>query len=240
MNSEQKDFPFLDISDLEFSYGEVKVLHGLNIQIQEKSITCVMGRNGVGKTTLMRNLVGLEKPSAGSIHYKGKDITHSEGFSRASSGFGYVPQGRQIFPLLTVEENLSVALSAAGLDQQSIPKSVYDTFPVLYDMRRRRGGDLSGGQQQQLAIGRALTTRPKLLILDEPTEGIQPNIITMIGEVIQRLVEENEMTILLVEQYVDFVKKYADEFLVMNRGRLVTQGSVEQLDNQVINKHLSI
>jgi urea transport system ATP-binding protein len=240
MNSEQKDFPFLDISGLEFSYGEVKVLHSLNIQIQEKSITCVMGRNGVGKTTLMRNLVGLEKPSAGSIHYQGKDITHSEGFSRASSGFGYVPQGRQIFPLLTVEENLSVALSAAGLDQQSIPKSVYDTFPVLYDMRRRRGGDLSGGQQQQLAIGRALTTRPKLLILDEPTEGIQPNIITMIGEVIQRLVEENEMTILLVEQYVDFVKKYADEFLVMNRGRLVTQGSVEQLDNQVINKHLSI
>ena len=240
MNSEHKDFPFLDISGLEFSYGEVKVLHGLNIQIQEKSITCVMGRNGVGKTTLMRNLVGLEKPSAGSIHYQGKDITHSEGFSRASSGFGYVPQGRQIFPLLTVEENLSVALSAAGLDQQSIPKSVYDTFPVLYDMRRRRGGDLSGGQQQQLAIGRALTTRPKLLILDEPTEGIQPNIITMIGEVIQRLVEENEMTILLVEQYVDFVKKYADKFLVMNRGRLVTQGSVEQLDNQVINKHLSI
>jgi urea transport system ATP-binding protein len=240
MNSEQKDFPFLDISGLEFSYGEVKVLHGLKIQIQEKSITCVMGRNGVGKTTLMRNLVGLEKPSAGSIHYQGKDITNCEGFSRASSGFGYVPQGRQIFPLLTVEENLSVALSAAGLDQQSIPKSVYDTFPVLYDMRRRRGGDLSGGQQQQLAIGRALTTRPKLLILDEPTEGIQPNIITMIGEVIQRLVEENEMTILLVEQYVDFVKKYADEFLVMNRGRLVTQGSVEQLDNQVINKHLSI
>jgi len=240
MNSEQKDFPFLDISGLEFSYGEVKVLHGLKIQIQEKSITCVMGRNGVGKTTLMRNLVGLEKPSAGSIHYQGKDITNSEGFSRASSGFGYVPQGRQIFPLLTVEENLSVALSAAGLDQQSIPKSVYDTFPVLYDMRRRRGGDLSGGQQQQLAIGRALTTRPKLLILDEPTEGIQPNIITMIGEVIQRLVEENEMTILLVEQYVDFVKKYADKFLVMNRGRLVTQGSVEQLDNQVINKHLSI
>jgi len=240
MNSEQKDFPFLDISGLEFSYGEVKVLHGLNIQIQEKSITCVMGRNGVGKTTLMRNLVGLEKPSAGSIHYQGKDITNCEGFSRASSGFGYVPQGRQIFPLLTVEENLSVALSAAGLDQQSIPKSVYDTFPVLYDMRRRRGGDLSGGQQQQLAIGRALTTRPKLLILDEPTEGIQPNIITMIGEVIQRLVEENEMTILLVEQYVDFVKKYADKFLVVNRGRLVTQGSVEQLDNQVINKHLSI
>ena len=240
MNTESKTMPFLDIRGLEFSYDEVKVLHGLNIEIQERSITCVMGRNGVGKTTLMRNLVGLEKPSAGTILYQGKDITQTEGFFRASSGFGYVPQGRQIFPLLTVEENLSVALSAAGLDQQSIPKSVYDTFPVLYDMRRRRGGDLSGGQQQQLAIGRALATRPKLLILDEPTEGIQPNIITMIGEVIQSLVEQNDMTILLVEQYVDFVKKYADEFLVMNRGRLVTQGKVKQLDAQVINKHLSI
>ena len=134
MNTESKTMPFLDIRGLEFSYGEVKVLHGLNIEIQERSITCVMGRNGVGKTTLMRNLVGLEKPSSGTILYQGKDITQAEGFFRASSGFGYVPQGRQIFPLLTVEENLSVALSAAGLDQQSIPKSVYDTFPVLYDI----------------------------------------------------------------------------------------------------------
>lgn len=240
MNKDSTDNPFLDVKELEFSYGEVKVLHGLDFQIKEKTIACVMGRNGVGKTTLMRNLVGLENPSAGSIFFKGKNITNTEGYSRASSGFGYVPQGRQIFPLLTVEENLSVALSAAALDQQVIPPSVYDTFPVLYDMRKRRGGDLSGGQQQQLAIGRALTTRPKLLILDEPTEGIQPNIITMIGEVIRKLVEENDMTILLVEQYVDFVKEYADEFLVMNRGLFVSKGSVDQLDTQTINKHLSI
>ena len=240
MNKDSTDNPFLDVKELEFSYGEVKVLHGLDFQIKEKTIACVMGRNGVGKTTLMRNLVGLENPSAGSIFFKGKNITNTEGYSRASSGFGYVPQGRQIFPLLTVEENLSVALSAAALDQQVIPPSVYDTFPVLYDMRKRRGGDLSGGQQQQLAIGRALTTRPKLLILDEPTEGIQPNIITMIGEVIRKLVEENDMTILLVEQYVDFVKEYADEFLVMNRGHFVSKGSVDQLDTQTINKHLSI
>lgn len=240
MNKDSTDNPFLDVKELEFSYGEVKVLHGLDFQIKEKTIACVMGRNGVGKTTLMRNLVGLETPSAGSIFFKGKNITNTEGYSRASSGFGYVPQGRQIFPLLTVEENLSVALSAAALDQQVIPPSVYDTFPVLYDMRKRRGGDLSGGQQQQLAIGRALTTRPKLLILDEPTEGIQPNIITMIGEVIRKLVEENDMTILLVEQYVDFVKEYADEFLVMNRGHFVSKGSVDQLDTQTINKHLSI
>jgi urea transport system ATP-binding protein len=240
MNKDSTDNPFLDVKELEFSYGEVKVLHGLDFQIKEKTIACVMGRNGVGKTTLMRNLVGLENPSAGSIFFKGKNIINSEGYSRASSGFGYVPQGRQIFPLLTVEENLSVALSAAALDQQVIPPFVYDTFPVLYDMRKRRGGDLSGGQQQQLAIGRALTTRPKLLILDEPTEGIQPNIITMIGEVIRKLVEENDMTILLVEQYVDFVKEYADEFLVMNRGLFVSKGSVDQLDTQTINKHLSI
>lgn len=240
MNKDNPGTPFLDVKELEFSYGEVKVLHGLDFQINEKTIACVMGRNGVGKTTLMRNLVGLEKPSAGSIFFKGKEITNTEGYSRALSGFGYVPQGRQIFPLLTVEENLSVALSAAGLDQQVIPPSVYDTFPVLYDMRKRRGGDLSGGQQQQLAIGRALTTRPRVLILDEPTEGIQPNIITMIGEVIRRLVEENDMTILLVEQYVDFVKKYADEFLVMNRGLFVSKGTVDQLDTLTINKHLSI
>jgi len=240
MISEGKDFPFLKIQGLEFAYGEVKVLHGLDFHMDEKSVACVMGRNGVGKTTLLRNLVGLEKPTAGSIHLEGHDITQSEPFVRATSGFGYVPQGRQIFPLLTVEENLSVALSAASADQQLIPSSVYDTFPVLYDMRKRRGGDLSGGQQQQLAIGRALVTRPKLLVLDEPTEGIQPNIITMIGEVIRNLVEEHNMTILLVEQYVDFVKKYADTFAVMNRGRFVAQGAVSGLDARTINKHLSI
>ena len=240
MISEGQDFPFLKIQGLEFACGEVKVLHGLDFHMDEKSVACVMGRNGVGKTTLLRNLVGLEKPTAGSIHLEGHDITQSEPFVRATSGFGYVPQGRQIFPLLTVEENLSVALSAAGVDQQLIPPSVYETFPVLYDMRKRRGGDLSGGQQQQLAIGRALVTRPKLLVLDEPTEGIQPNIITMIGEVIRNLVEEHNMTILLVEQYVDFVKKYADTFAVMNRGRFVAQGAVSGLDARTINKHLSI
>jgi len=234
------DTVFLKVQGLEFAYGEVKVLHGLDFSITENSIACVMGRNGVGKTTLLRNLVGLERPSAGSIHFKSKDISDTESYLRASSGFGYVPQGRQIFPLLTVEENLSVALAAAGVDQQEIPKSVYQTFPVLYDMRKRRGGDLSGGQQQQLAIGRALVTRPKLLLLDEPTEGIQPNIITMIGEVLRNLVEVHDMTILLVEQYVDFVKKYADTFAVMNRGKFVAEGSVEQLDAGTINKHLSI
>ena len=232
--------PYLEISGLEFSYGEVKVLHGLEFHLVAESIGCVMGRNGVGKTTFLRNLVGLETPSAGKISIGGKDATQLEAHQRACNGIGYVPQGRQIFPLLTVEENLSVGLEAAGITEKSIPSSVYDTFPVLHQMRKRRGGDLSGGQQQQLAIGRALVTRPKFLVLDEPTEGIQPNVITMIGEVIRKLVDEQGMTILLVEQYVDFVRKYSDSFAVMNRGRFVAKGSVDELDSSTIHKHLSV
>jgi urea transport system ATP-binding protein len=234
------DSPYLEVSGLEFSYGEVKVLHGLNFNLSPQSIGCVMGRNGVGKTTFLRNLVGLENATAGKISINGKDSTKLEAHQRACNGIGYVPQGRQIFPLLTVEENLLVALEAAGSDEKSIPSSIYDTFPVLHQMRKRRGGDLSGGQQQQLAIGRALVTRPKFLVLDEPTEGIQPNVITMIGEVIRRLVDEQGMTILLVEQYVDFVRKYSDSFAVMNRGRFVAQGSVDELDSSTIHKHLSV
>ena len=232
--------PYLQVEGLSFSYGEVKVLYDLNFNLPAQTVSCVMGRNGVGKTTFLRNLVGLEKPSDGTIRMGGEDMNPFDACDRASSGIGYVPQGRQIFPLLTVEENLAVALAAASPDKQQVPESVYGTFPVLYDMRKRRGGDLSGGQQQQLAIGRALTTRPKLLVLDEPTEGIQPNVITMIGEVIRRLVEEEEMTILLVEQYVDFVRKYADSFSVMNRGRFVVSGSVKELDSNTVNKHLSV
>jgi urea transport system ATP-binding protein len=234
------DSPYLEVSGLEFSYGEVKVLHGLDFNLSPQSIGCVMGRNGVGKTTFLRNLVGLENATAGKISINGKDSTKLEAHERACNGIGYVPQGRQIFPLLTVEENLLVALEAAGSDEKSIPASIYETFPVLHQMRKRRGGDLSGGQQQQLAIGRALVTRPKFLVLDEPTEGIQPNVITMIGEVIRRLVDEQGMTILLVEQYVDFVRKYSDSFAVMNRGRFVAQGSVDELDSSTIHKHLSV
>ena len=234
------DNPYLEVSGLEFSYGEVKVLHGLDFHLAPQSIGCVMGRNGVGKTTFLRNLVGLENATAGKISINGKDSTNLEAHKRACNGIGYVPQGRQIFPLLTVEENLLVALEAAGSDEKSIPASIYETFPVLHQMRKRRGGDLSGGQQQQLAIGRALVTRPKFLVLDEPTEGIQPNVITMIGEVIRRLVDDQGMTILLVEQYVDFVRKYSDSFAVMNRGRFVAQGSVGELDASTIHKHLSV
>ena len=200
----------MTVTGLEFSYGEVQVLHGLDFELPAQSVCCVMGRNGVGKTTFLRNLVGLEKPSSGSIMIEGSQLLGLEASESGCPRDRIVPQGRQIFPLLTVEENLSVALEAAPPDQREIPSAVYETFPVLYDMRKRRGGDLSGGQQQQLAIGRALTTRPKLLVLDEPTEGIQPNVITMIGEVIRNLVAEEGMTILLVEQYLDFVRSYGD------------------------------
>ena len=231
---------YMNVKGLDFSYGEVQVLHGLEFDLPAQSISCVMGRNGVGKTTFLRNLVGLEKPSSGSIMIEGSQFLGLEASERAARGIGYVPQGRQIFPLLTVEENLSVALEAAPPDQREIPSAVYDTFPVLHDMRKRRGGDLSGGQQQQLAIGRALTTRPKLLVLDEPTEGIQPNVITMIGEVIRNLVAEEGMTILLVEQYLDFVRSYGDFFAVMSRGQFVASGPVAKLDSGTVKKHLSV
>ena len=231
---------FLKVSGLEFSYGEVKVLYGLDLEVSANSISCVMGRNGVGKTTFLRNLVGLEKPSAGTVIMEGKDLSSSPAYERASRGIGYVPQGRQIFPLLTVEENLSVALEAAHAESQAIPDEVYDTFPVLHQMRSRRGGDLSGGQQQQLAIARALVTQPKLLVLDEPTEGIQPNVITQIGEVITRLTEEKGMTILLVEQYADFVRKFAHTFHVMNRGSFIAHGNTSELDDNLVRKHLSV
>jgi urea transport system ATP-binding protein len=232
--------PFLKVSDMEFAYGEVTVLRGLDLEINTATISCVMGRNGVGKTTFLRNIVGLEKPSAGQIFMNGKDVTSAEAHERAALGIGYVPQGRQIFPLLTVEENLSVALEAVHTGERRIPKSVFKTFPVLDQMRNRKGGDLSGGQQQQLAIARALVTQPKLLVLDEPTEGIQPNVITQIGEIIRKLVEEEGITILLVEQYVDFVRKFAHSFQVMNRGRFVAQGQTSELDDSMVKKHLSV
>ena len=231
---------FLKVSDMEFAYGEVSVLRGLDLEVEEGTISCVMGRNGVGKTTFLRNVVGLEKSSAGKVFMEGSDITQMEAYERAVRGIGYVPQGRQIFPLLSVEENLSVGLEAANTGERIIPENIFTTFPVLDQMRKRKGGDLSGGQQQQLAIARALVTQPNLLVLDEPTEGIQPNVITQIGEIIRSLVEEQGMTILLVEQYVDFVRKFAHFFQVMNRGRFVAKGNTSELDESMVKKHLSV
>jgi len=230
----------LEVRNLEFSYGEVQVLRGLDLNAEAGTIVCVMGRNGAGKTTLLRNVMGLETLSKGSISLGGKDFTHRPANERAAAGIGYVPQGRQIFPRLTVEENLRVGLEAAGAGKIIVPDEVYTIFPILWEMRRRRGGDLSGGQQQQLAISRALVTNPSILVLDEPTEGVQPNVITEIGKVIRRLVEERNLAVLLVEQYVDFVREFADSFHIMNRGSFVAEGPTAELDDSFVRRHLSV
>ncbi|MFP6900064.1 MAG: urea ABC transporter ATP-binding subunit UrtE [Opitutales bacterium] len=231
----------LEVKDLEFSYGEVQVLRGLDLVVEAGKIVCVMGRNGVGKTTLLRNVVGLETPNRGTISIGGVEFTSRPANERAGAGIGYVPQGRQIFPRLTVEENLRVGLEAAAVKGRAVvPDEVYVVFPILWEMRRRRGGDLSGGQQQQLSISRALVTNPSILVLDEPTEGIQPNVITEIGKVIRKLVEERNIAVLLVEQYVDFVREVADSFHVMNRGRFVAEGSTDELNDSLVRRHLGV
>ena len=231
----------LKVRDLDFSYGEVQVLRGLDLDVEAGKISCVMGRNGVGKTTFLRNVVGLETPNRGSISLGGKDFTRRPANERATAGIGYVPQGRQIFPRLSVEENLRVGLEAANVKgRATVPDEVYTLFPILWEMRRRRGGDLSGGQQQQLSISRALVTNPSILVLDEPTEGIQPNVITEIGKVIRELVEERNLAVLLVEQYVDFVREVADSFHVMNRGLFVAEGPTSELEDSLVRRHLSV
>ena len=232
--------PILKIQNLNFSYGEVQALRDVEMEVAEKSIVCVMGRNGVGKTTLLRNITGLEKPDSGEIQLGGKSLTRLPAYGRARSGIGYVPQGRMIFPKLTVKENLLIGLAGGGNQDTGIFDEIYDLFPVLQEMKSRRGGDLSGGQQQQLAIGRALATNPRLLILDEPTEGIQPNIIQQIGMVLQHLVDEKDMTILIVEQYLDFVREFSQHFYIMNRGRIVEGGETQTLTDELVKNYLSV
>jgi len=227
----------LKVENLSVSYGAVEALSGVNFSMEPGSVLAVMGRNGVGKTTLMKSLVGLLKSRTGDIYFEGTSIGSLQAYHRVRKGIGYVPQGRQIFPKLTVEENLMTGQRKAG---QSIPKEIYDYFPVLKDMKNRRGGDLSGGQQQQLAIGRALVTNPKLLILDEPTEGIQPNIIQKIGEVLRVLSKERGMTILIVEQYLAFIREFSSHFLLMNKGSVVTEGETSTLTSDHVEEYLRV
>ena len=231
----------LNIETLNHFYGESHTLWDLDLDVPQGQCTCVMGRNGVGKTTLMKCIMGEEPVRGGRILYAGDvDLTRRKMEDRARLGIGYVPQGRQIFPLLTVEENLRTGLAARGDGRRSIPERVYDLFPVLKEMKHRRGGDLSGGQQQQLAIGRALVIEPRLLILDEPGEGIQPNIVAQIGEVIRRLIEEDGLTVLLVEQKLPFARKYADRFAILDRGRRVAEGDIAGLTDELIKQHLTV
>jgi urea transport system ATP-binding protein len=230
----------LTVRNLWFSYGAVEALHDVSMTMASGRVTCVMGRNGVGKTTLMENLMGISRPTSGAVIRDDQDLTFLPAHRHARSGMALVPQGRQIFPKLTVQENLDVGLAASMDRKPVIPEFIYELFPILKTMRRRMGGDLSGGQQQQLAIARALVSKPKVLLLDEPTEGIQPNIITQIGQVLHRLINEMQMTIVLVEQYLDFVKEFGHQFYIMNRGRVVAEGATNELSPEIIRRHLSV
>jgi urea transport system ATP-binding protein len=230
----------LKITGLNQYYGESHTLWDLDLDIPEGQCTCVMGRNGVGKTTLMQCIMGLLPLRAGTLDYQGRDLTRLAAERRAELGIGYVPQGRQIFPLLTVEENLQIGLPARSDRARTIPAIVFELFPVLKEMRRRRGGDLSGGQQQQLAIGRALVIDPKLLILDEPTEGIQPNIVHEIGDIIRRLIAELGLTVILVEQKLPFARRVADRFLILDRGRAMATGAMAGLSDDLVREYLTV
>lgn len=230
----------LKLEGINQYYGESHTLWDISLDIQEGECTCLMGRNGVGKTTLLQCIMGLLPVKEGAIHYQGKDLTKINAELRAHMGIGYVPQGRQIFPLLTVEENLRIGLQARRDDVKNIPEFIYEMFPVLKDMLGRRGGDLSGGQQQQLAIGRALVTDPKFLILDEPTEGIQPNIVHEIGDVIRKLNREIGLTVLLVEQKLPFVRRVADSFIILDRGRMMAADRIDGLSDELIRKYLTV
>ena len=228
----------LKVEKLNQFYGESHTLWDVDLNVLAGSCTCLMGRNGVGKTTLLKSIMGLLPTSSASIIYDGEDLTKKPAETRAYRGIGYVPQGREIFTQLSVEENLRVGLLARGDGLREIPGFIFEIFPVLKQMLRRRGGDLSGGQQQQLAIGRALSIDPKLLILDEPTEGIQPSIIKDIGRVIKLLRDRGDMAIVLVEQYLDFAKELADEFIILERGRVVSRGTGEELEHSEEAKEL--
>lgn len=235
----------LAIEKLNQFYGESHTLWDLDLEVPVGQCTCVMGRNGVGKTTLLKAVMGEVAVKSGALRYSGSDageieLTQKGVEERSRLGIGYVPQGRQIFPLLSVEDNLRTGLAARRDGVRKIPERVYELFPVLKEMKNRRGGDLSGGQQQQLAIGRALVIEPELLILDEPGEGIQPNIVSQIGQVIRQLIAEDALTVLLVEQKLPFARKYADRFVIMDRGRPVANGGIGELSDELIQQHLTV
>ena len=230
----------LEVTDATLHYGAAQALRGVSLTAGAGQITCVLGRNGVGKTSLMRSIVGHHRLTSGTVTFEGKVLDRSAAYDRARSGIAFVPQGREIFPLLTVKENLETGYAPLKRPDRSIPGHVFDLFPVLQQMLSRRGGDLSGGQQQQLAIGRALVTRPRLLVLDEPTEGIQPSIIKDIGRAIRYLRDSAGIAIVLVEQYLDFCRELADEVYIMDRGLVVHRGPAADLDLPDVRRHLTV
>jgi urea transport system ATP-binding protein len=229
----------LNVNNLQQYYGGSHILRDVSLQAELGQVTVVLGRNGVGKTTLLKSLMGLVPIKSGSIEFDGQDLSKATPYERARAGMGFVPQGREIFARLTVEENLRMGLAYRPASTP-IPAELFELFPVLKQMLHRRGGDLSGGQQQQLAIARALAAKPKILILDEPTEGIQPSIIKDIGRVIRMLADRGDMAILLVEQYYDFAEELADRYLVMERGAVVAQGLGSEMQSQGVRQMVAI
>lgn len=230
----------LELTGLNQFYGGSHILWDVDLAVRKGSCTCLMGRNGMGKTTLLKCVMGLLPISSGEMQFQGNNLNRQIAEARASLGIGYVPQGREIFPRLTVEENLRVAVYARKDKSTDILDNIYGIFPVLKQMRKRRGGDLSGGQQQQLAIGRALVLEPSLLVLDEPCEGIQPNIVGEIGDLIIKLNQEQGLTVLLVEQKLPFARKVASEFRILDKGRLVSGGDIGELSDDLIKHHLTV
>ena len=231
--------PILQVKDINQYYGGSHILRGVSLQARLGKVTVLLGRNGVGKTTLLKSLMGLVPVRSGSIDFDGKAIEKATSYERARSGMGYVPQGREIFARLTVEDNLLMGLASKSASTP-VPAELFELFPVLKQMISRRGGDLSGGQQQQLAIARALAAKPKLLILDEPTEGIQPSIIKDIGRVIRMLADRGDMAIVLCEQYYDFAEELADDYLVMQRGEVVARGPGSEMQSKGIRQLVAI
>ena len=231
----------LELNGVTTSYGQSQILWGVNLKAEKAKVTTVMGRNGVGKTTLLKTIIGLLNTNDGAIDYKGTDLTKVANHKRAKLGLGYVPQGREIIPKLTVYENIKLGLEANPDKKARIPEEeIYDLFPILKDFRKRLGGNLSGGQQQQLAIARTLTGNPSMILLDEPTEGIQPSITQDIAKILLRLVEEKGISILLVEQKIDFARSVTDYYYFMDRGKMIHEGSKEDLSMEEISNYVSV
>jgi len=228
----------LEVSDLHVSYGQSEVIHGISFEAKKNETLAIMGRNGMGKTTLFKSLIGVLEVGQGSIKIEGKDVTSNESFQRVENGIAYVPQGRMIFPTLTVQENIQTGMQVSGM--KNIPDDIYSLFPVLFEMRHRKGGNLSGGQQQQLAIARALVTNPKVLLLDEPTEGIQPSIIKDIAKILNEIQQIRDITIIVSEQVLSFTMAIADRLIVIDKGNFIHEDLRENVDTAQISKYLSV